>query len=304
MAGLTATGPLSGLPAMVFVDPNPEAPAEVVSGNPGWPQPGAPGYWADPVRYPGRLYSVGYGENPVTPDPETDLIAAVTPVDVAGAPGPGTPYFDATPNTHAGPWPHPVIDGQRPDSAAFLAAQSAELHADGLDNNKPGTVIGALNDQWTEYYNGPVDGVMLTDPGQNKHVSAGWGSTDITADPANINATTDFPQHFHRRVAQGHNLPMDFLWMPGGQRPLISTVHGAQSLPTGQNGPYAGQDASYGYGSAGAVLTMPAGAYEAPAGPYQPAALSSQGLLEGPLLWRWMARSRSRCSASSRRRRR
>jgi hypothetical protein len=301
VAGLTPTGPLSGLPGMVFTDPDPAAPAEVTSGNPGWPQPGPPGYWADPVRYPGQMYSLGYGDHPVVPDPETDLIDSPGAVALAGSPGPGTPYFDATPNTHAGPWPHPLIDGQRPEGAAFLAEQSAQLHADGLDNAKPGLNIAALQDDWTEYYNGPVDGALPAQVGTD-HTSAGWGSTDITANPANINATTDFPQHFHRRVAQGHNLPMDFLWMPGGQRPLVSTVHGMQALPTGENGPYAGQDAAYGYGSAGAVLTMPAGAYEAPAGPYQPAALSTQGLMEGPLLWRSTARSRFPCSARSRKR--
>lgn len=298
MAGLTPTGPLSGLPGMVFTDPDPAAPAEVLSGNPGWPQPGPPGYWADPVRYPGQMYSLGYGEYPTVPDPQTELIGAVGPVDPASTPGPDTPYWDATPYTHAGPWPRPVMDGHRPDEAAFLGAQSAALHADGMDNNKPGLVVGALQDQWTEYYNGPVDGALSTMPGTDK--TAGWGSTDITAFPANINGTTDFPQHFHRRVAQGHNLPMDFLWMPGGQRPLVNTVHGMQALPVGENGPYAGQDAAYGYGSAGAVLTRPAGAYEAPAGPYQPDALSAQGLLEGPLLWP-RARLRFPCSARSRR---
>jgi hypothetical protein len=303
VAGLTPTGPLSGLPGMVFTDPDPESFAAVLTGDPGWPQPGAPGYWENPVRYPGQMYSLGYGDYPVTPDPQTELMDSPVPVTLAGTAGQDTPYFDATPNTHAGPWPHPVIDGQRPDSAAFLTAQSAALHADGMDNNKPGTVIGALQDQWTEYYNGPVDGALPATAGTDKS-SAGWGSTDITAYPANINETTDFAQHFHRRVAQGHNLPMDFLWMPGGQRPLVSTVHGMQALPMGENGPYAGQDASYGYGSAGAVLTMPAGAYEAPAGPYQPAALSTQGLLEGPLLWAWTARSRFPCSARSRKRRR
>ena len=282
MAGLTPTGPLSGLPGMVFTDPDPEAPAEVIGGNPGWPQPGPPGYWESPVRYPGQMYSLGYGEYPVVPDPQTELIGGVTPVDLAGAPGPGTPYFDATPNTHAGPWPHPVVDGQMPDSAAFLAAQSAALHADGLDNAKPGLAIAAAQDQWTEYYNGPVDGALPVQVGTDKS-SAGWGSTDITANPGNINGTTDFPQHFHRRVATGRNVPMNFLWMPGGQRPLVSTVHGMQALPVASNGPYAGQDAAYGYGTAGAVLTMPAGAYEAPAGPYQPPALSGQGLLEGPI---------------------
>lgn len=301
MAGLTATGPLSGLTGVVFTDPDPEAPAEVISGNPGWPQPGPPGYWQDPVRYPGQMYSMGYGDYPVVPDPQTELIETPVPVDVAGSPGPGTPYYDATPSTHAGPWPSPVTDGQLPEGAAFLAQQSAALHADGMDNNKPGTVIGALQDDWAEYYTGPVDGALPAVVGTDK-TSAGWGSTDITANPANINGTTDFPQHFHRRVARGHNLPMDFLWMPGGQRPLISTVHGQQALPTGENGPYAGQDAAYGYGSAGAVLTMPAGAYETPAGPYQPAALTTQGLLEGPLLWRLRAPSRSRYSASSRKR--
>jgi hypothetical protein len=162
--------------------------------------------------------------------------------------------------------------------------QSAALHADGLDNRKPGLNIAAYQDAWAEYYNGPVDGELVApDTSQNKHVSGGWGSADITDHPANINQATDWPQHFRRRVATGHNLPMDFLWMPGGARPLVSTVHGLQALPVAAGGPFDGQDPAYGYGSAGGVLTRAAGDYEAPASPYQPGPLTGQGLLEGPL---------------------
>ncbi|HEV2244903.1 MAG TPA: hypothetical protein VGR98_27965 [Streptosporangiaceae bacterium] len=283
MAGISPAGPVSGVRGLVFVDDNPEAPAEVVTGNPGWPQPGAPGYQASPLRYPGQMYSLGYGEYPTLPDPQTDLIAAEAPVMAHGDAGPSTPYFDATPNTHAGPWPKPVTDSHLPDGAAFLRQQSDALHSDGLDNRKPGLNIAPVQDQWAEYYNGPVDGALVGDGGQNKHASAGWGSTDITSHPANTNQHTDWPQHFHRRVATGRNLPMNFLWLPGGQRPLVNTVHGLQAFPVASSGPYGGQDPAYGYGSAGAVLTMPQGEYQSPASPWQPPPVSQQGLLEAPL---------------------
>jgi hypothetical protein len=288
VAGISPAGPVSGVRGIQFIDDSPEAPPEVVTGNaysgltPGygyapWPAGG------QPLRYPGQMYSLGYGEYPVIPDPETGLVDTGAPYPLAGSAGPDTPYFDATPNNHAGPWPRPVIDGQRPDSAAFLMEQSGALHSLGYDNRKPGLNIAATQDDWGEYFNGPVDGTLVGDPGQNKHASAGWGSTDITAHPANINEHTDWGNHFHRRVARGKNVLMNFLWMPGGQRPLHNSVHGLQALPVGDASPFTGQDPAYGYGTAGAVLTLPAGEYEAPASPYQPAPLSQQGLLEGPL---------------------
>lgn len=281
MAGITPTGPVSGVSGLVFVDPNPEAPAEVTMGNP-WPSPGAPGYVARPLRYPGQLYSQGYGERPLRADPETGLVDDDVSYPHASAAGPTTPYFDATPNTHAGPW-IPPYDTWDPQQAAERQEDSAEAHADGLDNRKPGLIIAANQDDWGEYWNGPAGGAMTGDGGQNKRVSAGWGSTDVVQNPDGINQTEDYSLHGHRRVAHGHNLPMDFLWLPGGGRPLVNTVHGLQALPTGAGGPYEGQDPAYGYGTAGAVLTRPAGDYEAPASPYQATPLSQQGLLEGPL---------------------
>jgi hypothetical protein len=279
VAGITPTGPVSGVNGLVFTDPNPEAGPEIVTGNP-WPSPGY-GYGADPLRYPGQLYSQGYGWDPYTADPETDLVETTEPRPAAGVAGPSTPYFDATPATHAGPW-IPPYDTTHPDQAALRQQDSNAAHGDGLDNAKPGLIIAALQDDWTEYWNGPADGVLLGDPGQDRS-AAGWGSTDITSYPQNINQADDFALHNHRRVAAGKNLPMNYLWMPGAQRPLISTVHGLQALPVGGGGPYAGQDPAYGYGTAGAVLTLPAGDYEPPASPYTPPPLSQQGLMEGPL---------------------
>lgn len=282
MAGISPTGPVSGVSGMVFVDPNPEAGPEVVTGNP-WP-PAAPGYVVDPLRYPGQLWSQGYGVSPQLPDPATDLVSDDQdyPVPLATAAGPVTPYYDATPDTHAGPWVQPY-DTWNPEQGAERQRASNAAHGDGLDNRKPGLIIAELQDDWSEYWNGPADGVMIGDGGQNKRVSAGWGSTDVTQNPAGINQTEDYDLHGHRRVATGKNLPMNFGWMMGQGRPLVSTVHGLQALPVGAGSPYEGQDPAYGYGTAGAVLTMPAGDYEAPASPYQPGPLSQQGLIEGPL---------------------
>src|SRR5579864_515657 len=53
MAGVAPAGPVSGVSGLVFTDPSPEAPAEVVTGNP-WRSPGS-GYLASPLRYPGQL---------------------------------------------------------------------------------------------------------------------------------------------------------------------------------------------------------------------------------------------------------
>lgn len=280
MAGIAPTGPVSGVGGLVFVDPTPEAGPEVYTGNP-WPSPSS-GYVADPLRYPGQLWSQGYGEAPITPDPQTALNETEIPYPQAGTAGPGTPYYDATPDTHAGPWVGPWQTND-PEQAAIRARLSAEAHADGLDGRPPGLIIAPMQDEWLEYWNGPADGAMIGEGGQNARVSAGWGSTDAVQNPAGINGTEDYELHGHRRVASGHNLPMDFLWMPGSGRPLVNTVHGLQAFPVGAGGPYAGQDPAYGYGTAGAVLTMPAGDYEPPASPYQPGPLSQQGLIEGPL---------------------
>lgn len=281
MAGIAPTGPVSGISGLVFVDDNPEAPPEVVTGNP-WPSPGRPGYQASPLRYPGQLWSQGYGDTPQLPDPELGLVDDYAPYPTSGTAGPGTPYFDATPFTHAGPWVGPYQTND-PDQAAARTAAAAAAHADGLDGRLPGLIVAPMQDEWIEYWNGPADGVLVGDGGQNARVSAGFGSTDVTQNPAGINTTEDYGLHGHRRVATGHNLPMDFLWMPGKGRPLVSTVHGLQALPVGQGSPYEGQDPSYGYGTAGAVLTMPAGDYQPPASPYQPPPLGQLGLLEGPL---------------------
>lgn len=280
MAGLTPTGPVSGVRGLVFTDDNPEAPAEVVSGNP-WRSPSS-GYVASPLRYPGQLYSQGYGERPLVPSPETGLVDDDAAYPHAAVAGPDTPYYDATPNTHAGPWAAPY-DTWHPDAAADRLVESYAAHGDGLDNKPPGLIIAALQDDWVEYWNGPADGVLVGDGGQNARVSAGWGSTDVTQNPAGINHTEDYALHGHRRVAVGKNLPMNFLWNAGGARPLVNTVHGLQALPVGAGGPYEGQDPAYGYGTAGAVLTRAAGDYEAPATPYQAAPISQQGLIEGPL---------------------
>jgi hypothetical protein len=282
VAGITPAGPVSGVRGLQFIDDNPEAGPEAVTGNP-WPSPAGQGYQASPLRYPGQMWSLGYGDYPVSRGPDTSLVDTDVAYPSAGAAGPDTPYFDATPNNHAGPWPHPVIDGHRPDSAAFLMQQSGALHGDGLDNRKPGLGIAAAQDDWGEYFNGPVDGTLVEAAGQNRYSSAGYGSTDISSFPANVNEHVDWGNHFHRRVARGKNVLMNFLWMPGGQRPLHNSVHGLQALPVGDSGPFAGQDPAYGYGTAGAVLTMPAGDYETPAVPYQPGPLSRQGLIEGPL---------------------
>jgi hypothetical protein len=282
VAGIKPVGPVTGLRGMQFVDDNPEAGPEVVTGNP-WPSASvASGYVAEPLRYPGRLYSQGYGEDPIIPSPEEQLIDQPSGVPNAAAVGPDTPYFDATPNTHAGPRVQPY-DTTDPNQAAARTWESASAHADGLDNRKPGLNIAAGQDDWQEYFNSPADGVQLDSARDRDKTSAGWGSTDVSAFPANVNAATDFGQHNHRRVATGKNVLMNFLWMPGGQRPLVNTVHGLQDLPVGQGSAFDGQDPSYGYGTAGAVLTRPAGDYEPPADPYQPGPLSAQGLREGPL---------------------
>ena len=281
MAGITPTGPVSGVQGLQFVDDNPEWGAEAVTGNP-WPSP-TTGYVASPLRYPGELYSQGYGADPMTASPETTIIGGGEAVPAASAPGISTPYYDATPWTHAGPRVSPY-DTWQPDQAGDRQADSASAHADGLDNRKPGLILDADQDDWGEYYSGPADGVMLGDPGQDKS-ALGWGSTDITAYPANDNPTDAAARglHGHRRVAHGKNVPLNFVWLSGSQRPLVSTVHGLQALPVGAGGPYTGQDPAYGYGTAGAVLTRPAGDYEPPADPYSPGPLSSHGLLEGPL---------------------
>jgi hypothetical protein len=281
MAGVAPVGGVSGVQALVFVDPNPQAGPEVHTGNP-WPSPTS-GYLEDPVVYPGQMYSLGYGEYPTVPMPDTSLVETQIAYPQAGAAGPGTPYFDATPNTHAGPWPRPILDDHRPDQAAAQVTQSWELHGDGLDNAKPGLGIAPVQDDWQLYYAPTPDGVLLTEGGQNKRVSAGWGSTDSTQNPAGVNEHNQWDQEHHRRVANGRNLPMNFLWLPGGQRPLVTSAPVMQAFPVGPASPFSGQDPAYGYGTAGGVLTMPAGEYEAPAEPYQPGPLSSQGLLEAPL---------------------
>jgi len=176
-----------------------------------------------------------------------------------------------------------LLDDNLPDGAAYTVEQSWLLHGDGMDNAKPGLNMAAQQDDWHEYFSSPADGAMVTEGGQNKRVSAGWGSTDATQNPDGVNEHNLWDQHGHRRVAAGKNLPMDFLWMQGAGRPLVTSLPVMQAMPVGEVSPFTGQDPAYGYGTAGAVLVYPAGEYEAPAGPYQPGPLTGQNLLEAPL---------------------
>lgn len=287
MPGITGISPLNGL----YVYPN-EADPFTQQGGPANPAHGQgtvvePGTIGQP--YPWQMNQWGTAQN--QNDRDGDYISDPEPVSPAGVGQFGTPGFDATPNTHAGPWPKflppELVGSVLPDAAALQAAQSGELHGIGLTgSSKPWlNHQDPLQDDWRDYWN-PDDKVPnMQEPlanSQVKHVVGGWFSTDAVGNPDGHNQYQG-NAHMHRRWSAG-SVPGAYMWMRPAGRPIVGIVPGPARPPVG-TGPFEGQDIGSGYEAYPGILQHPAGAYEPPPDPYQPAPLTQQtGLITAELV--------------------
>lgn len=275
MPGITGIQPLNGL----YAWEQPSADPFTLQGGPADPRHGKP------LINPNQPYPSQAGGWPGAQSntPDADWIDDYECYPSAGVGTPDTPYFDATPNTHAGPWPKGVPTTVLPDEVAQRRVETAILHADGLDNNKPSLLIPPLQDTWQDYWN-PDDNIPnFQQPvnGQVKHSVGGYGSTDAVSNPDGHNDHGYGNSHMHRRWGAG-SVPGAYMWMKPGGRPLVGFVPGPARPPVG-TGPFEGQDIGRGFTAYPGVLTQPAGAYESPADPYQPPAMSQQQFIEAPL---------------------
>lgn len=276
MPGITGIQPLNGM----YAWSDPSADPFTLQGGPANPKHGQP--LADPNQpYPWQAQGWPQAQSNM---PSGEWIDDYQCYPSAGMGTPDTPYFDATPNTHAGPWPKGVPTTVRPDEVAERRIESMVLHGDGMDNAKPSLIISALQDIWQRIWN-PDDktpNIQETVNNQVKHSVGGYGSTDAVGNPDGHNEYDYGNAHMMRRWGAG-SVPGAYMWMKPGGRPLVGFVPGPARPPVG-TGPFEGQDIGQGFSAYPGVLTQPAGAYEVPPDPYQPTALSQQSLIEAPLV--------------------
>lgn len=264
MTGL-AIGGLQPLVGSIQVDP--EATAEQRLGDPADPRHGQ-GLIANPVRYPWEVLA-GVA-NPGPAGQEAQLIGQSEGWAAPHGTGDGDPMFDATPDTHAAPWPKGVEQSVDPDAVARQLAQSARIHASNTGGSR--RLIyrpSPRQSDWTGFYD--VDpGSSKQDPaipGQIKTAVAGGGSTDRAAWPNRQNSYGFDSAHKMRRWARA-SIPGNYLWMRPGARPLVKSQPGPARPAIGENSPFTGQDLAAAHGLQGAVLYDPPVEYTAPPEPY------------------------------------
>lgn len=291
MPGITGISPLNGL----WIRNNPEADPFTQQGSPANPAHGTPyvstvpGDVGSAAAMPSNMPQ--WGPANTQADRGDDYIDEYAPYPVAGTGQFGTPGFDATPSTHAGPWPKflppGLVGSVKPDAVQLTTIQSGELHADGLTgSSKPWlNHQDPQQDDWQEYWN-PDDKVPnMLDPNVSKQsgkVVGGWFSTDETGNRDGYNQY-QANAHMHRRWSAG-SVPGAYMWMKPAGRPIVGIVPGPARPPVG-TGPFEGQDIGSGYEAYPGILQHPAGAYEPPADPYQPLPLTQQtGLISADLV--------------------
>jgi hypothetical protein len=234
--------------------------------------------WQDPT-----------GRTPQTnPGPVDDYIGQVIEAQDAGIAGVGTPYWDATPNTHGGPWPAGLDQtaGPAPPGRESWGSESYALHSDGLDFNLPMQATRLAvepSKKLNNENNDPSDNLQEAVPQQVALSSGGGLSTDAFTNPRGRNDYGMGAAHRIHARATSH-MPGNYQWLKPGGRPMVVTRFDTFDR-TGVDSPFYGQDQSevFQVDNSG-ILLNPAGEYEPPADPYQPAPLTQQSLIEGPLV--------------------
>jgi hypothetical protein len=252
------------------VQTSPELTAEQQQGGPADPRHGAD-LWADPVRYPWEVLAGVHQHGPY--GTQAQMIGSIDQGSPAGT-GAQDPTFDATPRTHAAPWPKGVYQSVQPDDVARRRMESASIHASTTGaSRRMHTTTAAQQDTWTDFLT--VDaGSSLQDPGvpgQLKAAAGGFGTTDRVGSFARQNGYGFDSAHFHRRYATG-SVPGNYMWMRPAGRPLVKSQPGPARPAVGEDSPFTGQDLGVSFGVQGAVLQGSAVEYTAPPEPYVAAA--------------------------------
>jgi hypothetical protein len=281
MAGGIA--PLSGIRG--FVNPDPEATPEQISGGVADPRHGAPGEVARPFPYernfPGQPHGPYGLDNQLL---GVEDYAYFTPAGQLFQ----DPTGDETPVTHAAPWPKGMPTTTDPEDVAIRRQESLDIHSSDMGTSREMLYIPTANPvqaDWSELWE--VDpGVSFPQlseiPNQAKGIGAGgWGSRDRTQSFARQNGYGFDSAHMHRRIVEpgGNSLPGTYMWMEPGSRPLVKSIPGTAGVPAGYDSPFYGQDPGASYDAQGAVLaTLPADY----AGVPQPALASDYAGPNGP----------------------
>lgn len=278
MAGPAGLQP--AISAVVIADPG--APPEIVHGGPADAAHGTL-LWADPFPYP-WLYQAGVA----TPDATVagDLLGRTPPAMPAGT-DPSL-YASATETgSHAAPWPaFGTADSavNDIDAAGDRAAANALLHS--LDTGDPYAFEYACYPadvmpwELSPDYVSPGQSILSPDiPDQLR----GQMGRDRLQGLAPINRYGFDSAHVtrHGPVPTG-DVPGNFLWLDGSQRPLRTQIAGRITYPTGTGSYFEGQDP--GAGSVdGAVLTGLPTSYQTPPEP----PVAGPGQYDAAPVWGW-----------------
>lgn len=204
---------------------------------------------------------------------------------------PGDHQIDATPVTHAGPWPKGVGDGdpKGPENWEYQQVM-ADIHSQDLgavraNTQLPGVDKGSYDNTYIE-----SEGSALLEavPGQIK--GAGAGKDVIQGYGKNDDYGYGGMHVLHR--TQKDSVPYNFQWLDPSERPfIVNNISGIQPTFNGPDSPYAEQgDTTQGMGQSAqgaAVLTDPT-PYEAPSSPgYDPS--SPDAAITGNTdSWAWL----------------
>ncbi|HEY1617999.1 MAG TPA: hypothetical protein VGG25_10300 [Streptosporangiaceae bacterium] len=279
---MAAPARLAGLsPAIspvVITDPG--APPEVVHGGPASKVHGQP-EWENPFAYP-WIWQSGV-EFDADADYDPRLIGA--PPGELGTGSDASLYSAPTETgSHAAPWPEfSVADGAVNDIGrqADRALANADLHALDSGDADARTTVPPVTTQmpWgtDADYVSAGETILQGVPGQ---MQGQMGRDRVQGTPP-LNEYGFDSAHVRRPRAHG-DVPGNFLWLDGSQRPMIVQPAGRQTWPVGQGSPFEGQDHLMGIGSVdGAVLTgLPSDYQPPPEPPTAPAAAD-----DGPPAW-------------------
>ena len=186
--------------------------------------------------------------------------------------GDQTPYY-----THGGPnipgllFNRETGPNHLPDGASSYLEKSRLAHGVRTNAGEKGRQSSnPENDPWTSFYE-PIQGEdLLTNDrvrdGQVGPSAFGYGVNDhMSNDFPKVNSYGFNTAHRMRRYST-NVVPGNWMWLNPGGRPLHKTMPHSAYPPTG-DGPFSGQDATYGYGIEGAILMDSATEYVAPPQP-------------------------------------
>jgi hypothetical protein len=263
MAGLTGITGLAPV-SPVFI-PDPGAPAEVIHGGPADPAHG--NYLWDTTGY-GMPWLWQPGVDTADASVAAALLGSVPPTAGAGT-DPSLYSAPTETGSHAAPWPSfGTADGavNDRDQAAARQLANAELHSYDTGDALARLTNPPVTTQmpWSVEADYVTAGQSILQP-VPEQMTGQLGRDRVQGTPA-LNADGFDSAHVYRTRATG-DVPGNFLWLDGRQRPMQVQVAGRLTYPVGSDTPFAGQVPGAGAVD-GAVLTGLPPVYSAP--PFPP----------------------------------